>query len=151
MLWGLACTGFTTFIAHIALPQYNSRRTDPPHQVYNDRVYDLLSREDSNQPLPVLDAAKGPVATDALTIPHSEPSAGGGGVKLEENNNNDSSGLAPFSHGESRVVGLSVHRVDRPEAVLQLLRRGDRNRRVSSTIVSFVSDSMVFLFLVQRA
>lgn len=100
-------------------------------QVYNDRVYDLLSRDESQQPLPVLDAAK-PIATETSTLPHSEPSAGG--LNLEDDN--DTSGLTPFSHGESRVVGLSVHRVDRPEAVMQLLRRGDRNRRVSSTIVS---------------
>lgn len=101
-------------------------------------MYDLLSGDESHQPLPVLDAAK-PVAPEVVSLPHSGPSAGGG-AKLGENN--DIAGLAPFSHGESRVVGLSVHRVDQPEAVMQLLRQGDRNRRVSSTIVSFVRGTM---------
>ena len=104
-------------------------------------MYDLLSREESQQPLLVLDAAK-PVALEAVSLPHSGSSAGGGGGGVKPEDNNDTAGLAPFSHGESRVVGLSVHRVDRPEAVMQLLRQGDRNRRVSSTIVSSVGRAM---------
>ncbi|CAM9456476.1 unnamed protein product, partial [Ectocarpus fasciculatus] len=114
--------------------------------VYNGRVYDLLSPEDSDEqrPLRVHATAAGPATATKtfLRAPVGE-SDGGGGVNDKSNANSattagrrrygSSSLRRECSASGSRVVGLSVHPVGNAEQVMELLRRGDRNRRVRST------------------
>lgn len=130
----------------------NSKRPNFPfYQVYNGRVYDLLSPEDANEqrPLRVHATAASPATA---TKPFLRAPIGGsdsGGVNdTEKKSNANSSTTAGIrqscgssslrrecSVNGSRVVGLSVHPVGNVEQVMELLRQGDRNRRVRSTEV----------------
>lgn len=103
-------------------------------QVYNGRVYDLLSPPHASQmqPLKVLASAK--PATTGCTEEDIE-----GSTHTNTSYSTGKTRLSSFSYREngsgSRVVGLSVHTVYSPEQAMELLRKGAQNRRVRSTEV----------------
>ncbi|CAN0156592.1 unnamed protein product [Ectocarpus sp. 6 AP-2014] len=116
--------------------------------VYNGRVYDLLSPEDSNEQRPLrvhATAARPATATKPRLRAHVGEIDSGGVHDAEGKSNAKSTAAAGIrSYGSSslprecsasgsRVVGLSVHPVKNVEQVMELLRQGDRNRRVRST------------------
>ncbi|CAB1118472.1 unnamed protein product [Ectocarpus sp. CCAP 1310/34] len=117
-------------------------------QVYNGRVYDLLSTEDSNEQRPLrvhVTAGRPATATKPCHRAHVADSDSRGVNNTERKSNaNSTTAAGTGSYGSSslprecsasgsRVVGLSVHPVNNAEQVMELLRQGDRNRRVRST------------------
>lgn len=105
-------------------------------QVYNGHVYDLLSppHESQKRPLKVLASA-----TPATTTDSTEEDTEGNSdtITTIAAGKKRLSSLASRDNGSgSCVVGLSAHKVDNPEQVMELLRQGARNRRVRSTEVN---------------
>lgn len=103
-----------------------------PHfmsQVYNGLVYDLLSDEPNQRPLPILDTA-------TLATSQKEGNQGGGveGGQTEGERAEKEAGLSSALR-RSSIAGLSVRTVESAEQVMSLLRQGRRNRRVRSTEV----------------
>ncbi|CAM9309226.1 unnamed protein product, partial [Ectocarpus sp. 8 AP-2014] len=116
--------------------------------VYNGRVYDLLSPEDSNEQRPLrvhVTAARPATATKpCLRAQVGDSDCRGVNDTERKSNANSTTATGTRSYGSSslpreccasgsRVVGLSVHPVKNAEQVMELLRQGDRNRRVRST------------------
>lgn len=107
------------------------------HQVYNGRVYDLLSPHTSqHRPLPVLASARQGKAAEFNFDRREENAEGNSDASATVAGKNR---FSSFSRRESlsgsRVIGLSAHAVDNPGQVMELLRQGARNRRVRSTEV----------------
>lgn len=97
-------------------------------QVYNGRVYDLLSPSASHhRPLPVVASARQGAAT-GFSVGRREQNAA-------DNSEGGTTTVAEKSSSGARLVGVSAHAVDDAEQVMELLRQGARNRRVRSTEV----------------
>lgn len=104
-------------------------------------MYDLLSPHASqHRPLPILASARQGAAAGLSVDGRDESAEDGSG----EASTYDVAGKRRFSTSsfsrregcsESHLVGLSAHAVDSAEQVMELLRQGNRNRRVRSTEV----------------
>ena len=111
-----------------------------PSQVYNDRVYDLLSPGVSkHRPLPILASARqGKTAgrcVEGCCEDNAEGNSDASAVVVGKRRSSSSSSSCREGDGGSRLVGLSAHTVESAEEVMELLRQGARNRRVRATEV----------------